>query len=87
MDGNFKSRQCYILQEPLCSPKDLECVDGISLNDVSCLKPCSGLIVSSLSKTELKPNFDDLLYFTEDYNTYKILTTSPYYANNGKMLI
>ena len=87
MDGNFKSRQCYILQEPLCSPKDLECVDGISLNDVSCLKPCSGLIVSSLSKTELKQNVEELLYFAEDYNTYKTITPSPYFGSNGKLLI
>ena len=80
-------RSCHVFQVPLCSPKDLKCVDRISLNDATCLKPCSGLIVSSLSKTELKQNVEDLLYFAEDYNTYKIITPSPYFRSNGKKLI
>ena len=83
----FWFRSCHILQVPLCSPKDLKCVDRISLNDATCIKPCSGLIVSSLSKTELKQNVEDLLYFAEDYNTYKIITPSPYFGSNGKLLI
>ena len=80
-------RSCHVLQVPLCSPQDLECVNRIRLNDADCLKPCSGLIVSSLSKTELKQNVEDLLYFAEDYNTYKIITPSPFYGSNGKLLI
>ena len=48
----------------------MECVESVVIDHFSCLKPCSGLIVSSLSKTELKQNVEDLLYFAEDYNTY-----------------
>ena len=76
-----------ICQESLCTSKEMECAEGVVIDNFSCLKPCSGLIVSSLSKTELKQNVEDLLYFAEDYNTYKIITPSPYFESNGKIFI
>ena len=74
------------MQDPICSSKDLECVERINTETSNCLKPCSGLIVSSLSKTELKHNIDDLLQFTRSYNNYKVVTPNPYYGNNGKSI-
>ena len=48
-------------QEPLCSLKDVECLRKIKINSNQCLKPCSGLILTSFSKTEPKNNLESLI--------------------------
>ena len=43
----------------------------------SCLKPCSGLIVTSFSKSEWNNELDYLLPIFGDYNKYKKVTQYP----------
>ena len=41
------------------------------------MKPCSGLIVTSFSKSELKKNLEDVLPVFGAYNRYKKITSNP----------
>ena len=50
------------------------------------MKPCSGLIVTSFSKTDLKRNFEDLPKVYEAYNQYKKVTHYPS-GYNGNVAI
>ena len=62
------------MQDPLCSPEDEACVQSVnvSTNNTSCLKPCSGLVLTSFSHSKFDEKLDNLLY--EEviaYNNYK----------------
>ena len=72
-----------ILQEPVCtSPEELECVNKVNAGISNCLKPCSGLLVTSFSKVEVGGK-KKLLPILENYNTYKKITGYPS-GENGK---
>ena len=49
-------------QDPLCSSMQLNCAKNIKFEFENCLPPCSGLVVSSFSKTDANKNLDDLIY-------------------------
>ena len=56
---------------PLCTSKDNPCTNKIQENKSNCLRPCSGLHVTSLSKAETKINFDTLIQEEiTSYNSY-----------------
>ena len=66
-------------QESVCSPqKIVECVDKIPVDTSSCIKPCSGLIVTSLFKSEKSKDLE-LLYprLWRPYNNFKKNSTYP----------
>ena len=80
------------VQEPHCSAEKLACVNTIPVDTSSCIKPCSGLIVTSFDKSmELK----DLKIFypkiLKNYNNFKTISSYPsgligitiYYAWNN----
>ena len=53
-------------------------MNNINIDNSKCLKPCSGLIVTSLSKDVPNKEIDNLLHsIIEDYNKYKIITHYP----------
>ena len=58
----------------------MECVNSVTVEPSQCLKPCSGLIVTSISKSKLDKNWEDLQPIFRDYNEYKKVTPYP----NGK---
>ena len=65
------------MQDPICSSKELECVNNVKVGNFSCLYPCSGLIVTSFSRSKLKSNLDELIPMIQEYNQYKIITQNP----------
>ena len=82
----FKMPKCplYIFQETLCSsPQELDCVKNMKVDTSSCLKPCSGLVVTSFAKSELKTDLEALFPILGDYSTYKKLTSHPSGANGN----
>ena len=52
----------FLKQDPLCSSVQLDCVKKIGFEFANCLPPCSGLVVSSFSKTETNKKLGDLIY-------------------------
>ena len=65
-------------KEPLCSAQKLDCVDKISVDTSSCMKPCSGLIVTSFAKTEENKAIE--IFYPEiwrQYNNFKKNTKYP----------
>ena len=75
----------YVFQEPLCTAKELECVENIKADTSLCLKPCSGLIVNNFYKSELNENLETLFPIFGKYNNYKKVTPYPS-GQNGKQL-
>ena len=67
----------WILQEPLCSSKDLECVNRINVDTSSCVKPCTGLMVTSFSKSGQTKDLEDIFPISKHYDKYKIITQNP----------
>ena len=68
----------YIFQETLCSsPQELDCVKNMKVDTSSCLKPCSGLVVTSFAKSELKKDLGTLFPILGEYNLFKRVTTYP----------
>ena len=68
----------YYLQEHFCtSSKELDCVNNISIDNSSCIKPCSGLIVTSFSKSQENEKLENLFPIIGDYNKYKKITPYP----------
>ena len=56
----------------------LDCVDKISVDTSSCMKPCSGLIVTSFTKSEKSKNVE--LYYPKiwkQYNNFKTISSYP----------
>ena len=50
-----------ILQEPICSADMFECMKSIKVNASGCLHPCSGLILSSFTKSVESKNLESLI--------------------------
>ena len=78
-----------LIQEPLCSDvKELECVNlaKVNVDTSSCLKPCSGLIITSFAKSDKNLDLDSRLPFMDEYNNYKKITRYPS-GYNGKSKI
>ena len=44
----------------------------------NCLKPCSGLLVTSFYKSEQKRKFDDISRISGAYDNYKKISEYPY---------
>ena len=61
----------YTLQESLCTLQKLECVENIKIDTSSCLKPCTGLIVTSLSKSKSEQSMKNLHSLERSYNLFK----------------
>ena len=55
----------------------MKCLKNIIVDTSHCLKPCSGLIVRSFSKSKLNGNMEDLPIFIRDYDNYKKRTLYP----------
>ena len=49
------------IQVNACTAKGLECVHNIKIDSNICLPPCTGLILTSFSKTESKRDFEGLI--------------------------
>ena len=49
------------LQEPICSADMFECMKSIKVNASGCLHPCSGLILSSFTKSVESKNLESLI--------------------------
>ena len=65
-------------KEPFCSPEGQKCLEEIKVNTSSCLKPCSGLIVTSLSKSEKAKDVETFYpILIKPYNIYKKITRAP----------
>ena len=60
-----------MIKEPLCSTEQMECVNNIKVDTSGCLKPCSGLIVTSVIKSDKNRNLEELLPYVNDYVNYK----------------
>ena len=54
---------------PICSSKELACVNKIEVNNSNCMPFCSGLILTSFSKNDAKKDMANLLY--EEVMAYK----------------
>ena len=67
------------LQDPVCSPNKLQCVENIEVpSSSSCLKSCSGLMVTSFVKSRENKDFEGFISKDiDDYNVYKINTKYP----------
>ena len=80
---NVNIADLHIFKETLCtSSQELEdCVNNVKVDTSSCLKPCSGLIVTSFVKSELKKNLETLFPIFGQYKLYKKVTTYPSLAN------
>ena len=55
----------------------MACVNNISIDTSTCLKPCSGLIVTSFSKMKENEKLDKMLNVLENYHSYKMITMFP----------
>ena len=51
---------------------------NLKIDTSSCLKPCSGLIVTSFSKSKLENDLETLFPIIREYNFYKRVTRYPY---------
>ena len=70
----------------MCSTsKEMECINNKIVNTSSCLKTCSGLIVTSFFKSENKYDLETLFPIFGDYNRFKKVTTYPSVAS-GKYI-
>ena len=55
----------------LCTPEDLDCVNGIKTDDGTCLPSCEG-IITGLMKKPAKTQSNSLLYdLVNDYDSYQ----------------
>ena len=62
----------------MCSSlQELECVRKTSVETSSCMKPCSGLIVTSYFKFDVTNGMENLMPIIEDYNNFKTNTEFP----------
>ena len=55
----------------------MNCIDNIKVDISGCRKPCSGLIVTSFTKTQENRNMDRWLTVLDDYKVYKKETPIP----------
>ena len=63
----------------------MKCVNNIEVDTSSCLKPCSGLIVTSVIKSDKNRNLEKLLPYVDEYINYKKITKYPV-GFDGKMI-
>ena len=68
----------HYFKEPLCYAQKLECVNTVPVDTSSCMKPCSGLIVTSFDKSEKDKNIE-ILYpqMWRQYNNFKTIPEYP----------
>ena len=66
--------------------KQMNCIENIKVDTSDCLKPCSGLIVTSFTKTQENRNMDNWLTVLDDYQVYKKVTVVPF-GETGKYYI
>ena len=71
-------------KDPLCTSQKLECVNKIEVDTARCMKPCSGLIVTSFRKDSLQINWEEKFPVLAAYDHYKIITQYPT-GYNGKI--
>ena len=65
-------------QDHICSSmEDMKCVNKVKVDTSSCLKPCSGLIITTLAKTESRRELETLFPDFENYKKYKKVTEHP----------
>ena len=64
-------------KDPLCTSQKLECVNRIEVDTARCMKPCSGLIVTSFRKDSLQINWEEKFPVLAAYDNYKIITQHP----------
>ena len=56
----------------------MKCLNTLQVDTSDCLEPCSGLIVTSFSKSRsLSESIEDLTSIKEDYEKYKYVTQFP----------
>ena len=68
----------YKFKAPLCSPEGIECANKEKIETSSkCMKPCSGLIITSFIKSEKVRSLENLFSIFGPYNEYKTVTNSP----------
>ena len=65
-------------QDHICSSmEDMKCVNKVKVDTSGCLKPCSGLIITTLAKTASRRELETLFPDFENYNEYKKVTDHP----------
>ena len=64
-------------EDHICSSMDVECVNKVKVDTSSCLKPCAGLIITTLAKTEPSRKLDTLFPDFKNYESYKKVTGYP----------
>ena len=72
-------------EKHICSPIDMECVNKVKIDTSNCLKPCSGLIITTFAKTKPSRHLETSFPDFENYKKYKKVTTYPKYLA-GKYL-
>ena len=65
------------VQEPVCASNKMKCIKNIKVDTSSCMKPCSGLTVNSLYKSEQNRKWEKLFPLYQAYNRYKKVTPYP----------
>ena len=77
-----------IIQDPLCfTLEEMECVEKIHVDTSGCLKPCSGLIVTTFTRSEQKGNLENVFPIHGDYDSYKGNTDYPSGMQKGENLL
>ena len=59
------SKNCniFILQVPLCTIENLDCVSSLKVDKSDCLQKCSGMIVTSYDQHRLSNAVDEMVKF------------------------
>ena len=55
----------------------MDCVNKFKIDNFDCLKPCSGIIATSFSKSNLNKELEDVDLIYQAYNNYKKITEYP----------
>ena len=64
-------------QGSLCNQEKLECIKQVEVDHSNCIKPCSGLVVTSFSKSAIEENIEHLYPISSAHENYKKITESP----------
>ena len=66
------------MKELICqTPNEMRCMKKINVDSSLCLKPCSGLVVTSFSKSKINKNLEHIFPDYMAYNNYKKITAYP----------
>ena len=60
-----------MFQSPVCTPSQLDCVEGVRRNDSSCLEQCEGLTLYLDRLFTSQKNEEGTALFSQDYEKYK----------------